>query len=645
MNKSKKSLPFGSWKSPISSELITTESVSLDQVRTYRGTIYWLERRPTESGRTVIVSSRQGVKQDVFPQGFNARSRVHEYGGGIYCVCDPGVFFVNDADQDIYLQANHENPDRITRTGRQTRYADLYFDHWHNRILCVCEDHRNDDAEPDNSLVEIDISSGAVTTLCQGYDFYSNPRLSPDGSKLAWLCWNHPNMPWDGTELWTADVDRSGKPAHPVCVSGGANTSIFQPEWSPDNFLYFVSDESGWWNLQRMEGNKAVPVTRMPSEFGLPQWVFGQTTYAFCGHNTLCCTHITEGRGELSLLDLNTLELRKLSIPYNAFMSLCADEHSVCFIAASDNSFPQLVKLSTGTLETETLASSCNTAIDPGYISAGQHLCFETRHGDKAYAIYYPPANKDCQAPENERPPLIVICHGGPTGSTDAALDLRKQYWTSRGFAMLDVNYSGSTGYGREYRERLNFNWGVRDVEDVCDAAMYFAAKGIADEQKLIIKGSSAGGYTVLAALAFHDVFACGASYYGISDLESLLADTHKFESRYTDRLVGPYPEHRQDYHDRSPINHVDRLSCPVIFFQGLEDKVVPPSQAEKMVAALKQKGIAVSYVPFPNEQHGFRQASTIKTALDAELYFYSMILGFEPADAIEKIAIANIDI
>ena len=635
-------LPYGSWKSPLSSDLITSESVTLDQVHIYGGTLYWLERRPTESGRSVIVSFCNDKKKDEIPPPFNARSRVHEYGGGVYCVCELGIFFVNDADQDIYRVQNHKHPQRITDTDN-TRFADLYFDDRHHRIVCVCEDHSSSDIEASNSLVSIDITSGAVNTLHRGYDFYSSPRISRDGSKLAWLCWNHPDMPWDGTELWIADIDAQGLPANPMHVAGSDSISIFQPEWSPDNTLYFVSDESGWWNLSRLDKTGAVAVTSLKSEFGLPQWVFGQTTYAFSG-NTIFCSHITDGIGRLSRLDLDSFKLADTGIQQNSFASICADENTVCFIGASESTFTQVVTFNTDKFETKVITSSSSTGIDEGYISTGQGLCFDTRHADKAYAVYYPPVNQDHEAPAGELPPLIVLCHGGPTGMADASLDLRKQFWTSRGFAVLDVNYSGSTGYGRKYRDRLKFKWGVRDVEDVCDAAHYFADKGIVDMNRLIIKGSSAGGYTVLAALTFHHTFACGASYYGISDLEALFDDTHKFESRYTDLLVGSYPEQKQIYYDRSPINFTDQLSCPVIFFQGMEDRVVPPSQAEKMVAAIRDKGIAVSYVPFDNEQHGFRHASTIKTALDAELYFYSVIFSIKPADRLLTVQIDNID-
>jgi dipeptidyl aminopeptidase/acylaminoacyl peptidase len=635
--------PWGSWKSPVTSEFITSGSVTLAETQIFNDTLYWLERRPAESGRTVIVSYHNNIKTDLIPAPFNARSRVHEYGGGVYRVTELGVYFVNDEDQDIYRVADNRQIQRLTTTDN-LRFADLYFDSRHQRILCICEDHDNSGHEPANSLVAVDVNSGVITRLCHGYDFYSNPRTSRDGNKLSWLCWNHPNMPWDGTELWIADINDNGQPEQSLHVAGSDQISIFQPEWSPGNTLHFVSDESGWWNLMCLDGNEATMLTRLDSEFGLPQWVFGQTTYAFSDNDTVFCTRITNGVGQLSCLDLNTSRLTDIEIPRNCFQSISANDSTVCLIASSENRFTEVIAMQTGNLEIETITSSCNIAIDQGCISTGQSISFDTRHGDKVYAIYYAPLNTDYAAPHGELPPAIILSHGGPTAATDASLDLRKQYWTTRGFAIIDVNYSGSTGYGREYRERLKYNWGIRDVEDVCDAANYFANRNIVDKDRLIIKGSSAGGYTVLAALTFHHTFACGASYYGISNLESLIADTHKFESRYTDELIGDYPEHKQTYYERSPINFVHQLSCPVIFFQGQQDRVVPPAQAETMVNALKSKGIPVGYVSFAKEGHGFRNASTIKAALDAELYFYSVIFSFEPADPLLKIPVYNLD-
>ncbi len=634
--------PYGSWDSPISSEMITAESISLDQITIFNNRIYWLERRPAEAGRNVIVSYRDGQTTDLLPQPFNARSRVHEYGGGVYCVSEHGVYFVNDADQGIYCLQPGESPSLVVQSDG-LRFADLQYDPSHHRLLCICEDHTRGTTEPSNSLVVIDTTGGKLHVLHRDHDFYASPRLSHDSSQLAWLCWNHPEMPWDGTELWLADIDRYGALQQGRRIAGDTETSIFQPEWSPHDELFFVSDASGWWNLHHHQDNTASVVVPDESEFGLPQWVFAQSTYAFIDSNTIICSHIKNGVGILSLLELDKQKLTPLTNEWNTYASVTSGNGFVCFIAASEYQFPQLIKYDPHSHKHETISTSCRTDIDRDHISRGKHTSITTRHGDTIDAIVYFPVNKDFCAPADELPPLIVIGHGGPTGMADASLDLRKQYWTSRGFAIADVNYSGSTGFGRDYRERLMLKWGLRDVDDVCDVAQYLADNGKVDKKRMIIKGSSAGGYTVLAALTFHNTFSCGASYYGISDLETLINDTHKFESRYMDKLVGEYPLHKQHYRDRSPINHVEQLDCPVIFFQGLEDKVVPPSQAEMMVEALKHKGIAVSYITFENEQHGFRNADTIKAALNAELYFYARVFNFETADKLEPVTIENL--
>ena len=634
--------PYGSWCSPISSEMITAESISLDQVTIFDNRIFWLERRPAEAGRNVIVSYQDGQVTDLLPPPFNARSRVHEYGGGVYCVGEHGIYFINDADQGIYWLRPGKAPSLVLQSD-SLRFADLHYDPLRHRLLCICEDHSHGASEPANSLVAIDIAGGKLHALHQGYDFYASPRLNHENTQLVWLCWNHPDMPWDGTELWLADIDQQGVLHQGRRIAGGSETSIFQPEWSPDDELFFVSDASGWWNLYHHQDNTVTIVVPDESEFGVPQWVFAQSTYAFIDSNTIICSHIKNGVGMLSLLELDKHQLSPLTDEWNTYASVTSRNGYVCFIAASEYQFPQLLKYDPRNRKHETIAASCRTEIDQDYISIGTHTSITTRHGDAIDAIVYLPVNKDTRAPADELPPLIVIGHGGPTGMADASLDLRKQYWTSRGFAIADVNYSGSTGFGRDYRKRLMLNWGLRDVDDVCDVAQFLADKGKVDKKRMIIKGSSAGGYTVLAALTFHNTFSCGTSYYGISDLETLATDTHKFESRYMDKLIGEYPVHKQRYRDRSPINHVEQLDCPVIFFQGLEDKVVPPSQAKMMVEALKHKGIAVSYITFENEQHGFRNADTIKAALDAELYFYARVFDFETADKLEPVTIENL--
>ncbi len=617
--------PYGTWKSPINSSLITADSVSLDELQLHSSGTYWVERRADEQGRCVIVRHLNGKNTDLIASPYSARSRAHEYGGGVYCIANNGLFFVNDADQNIYFCSTGESPVAIT-DDNESCYADLQFDEQCQRLICIQQRNNPGLSEDKNSLISIDLRSQSISTLHTGNDFYASPRLSHCGKQLSWLCWNHPDMPWDKTTLWLSDIDDKHQLNNIKTIQHpeSENTSIFQPQWSPDNQLYFVSDLSGWWNLYRYQDNTIQTVSHDQLEFGLPQWVFAQSSYAFSSNNTILCAPIDNGIASLALLDTNTGSLKTIQSEYNSFASIQAIDDHYSFIAASAKSFPEVISLQSG--QSQTLRRSCQTQLDSGYYSYGQAIHFNTRHNDDAFAIYYAPANKDFLAATDEKPPLIVLCHGGPTAMADPSLDMRKQYWTSRGFALLDVNYSGSTGFGRAYRERLNGHWGLRDAEDCCDAAQHLVEMGLADPERLIIKGGSAGGYTVLCALTFHQTFSAGASYYGIGNLESLTTDTHKFESRYLDRLVGPYPKNKDEYQRRSPINYVEQLNCPVVFFQGTEDKVVPKEQAEKMFSALKDKGIPVAYIPFEGEQHGFRKAESIQQALDSELFFYGKI-------------------
>lgn len=619
--------PYGSWLSPITTSLITTASISLDELRLHASGTYWLERRPEEQGRCVIVKQAHGENHDLFAKPYSARSRVHEYGGGVYCVARCGLYFVNDQDQNIYFCAPQQPPVAITQT-IDCCYADLLIDEHRQRLICVQQCNHPQTGEVENSLISIDLVSHTVISLHCGHDFYASPKLSPCGSQLSWLCWNHPDMPWDRTTLWLANIDDAHRLhqlktiAHPE----SDQVSILQPEWSADNQLYFISDLSGWWNLYRYQQGVIEAVGHYPLEFGLPQWVFAQSSYAFCDARTILCAPVDNGVASLALLDTVSGALTPVPTKWNSFSCIQADAEHFSFIAASPQSCPEVIHWQAD--QPQTLRRACNAQLDTAYYSYGQTIRFRTRHHDDAFAIYYAPVNPDYQAAATEKPPLIVLCHGGPTAMAEPSLDLRKQYWSSRGFALLDVNYSGSTGFGRAYRQRLNGNWGVRDAEDCCDAAQHLVEMGLADPARLIIKGGSAGGYTVLCALTFHRTFSAGASYYGIGDLESLLSDTHKFESRYLDRLLGPYPQSKHLYQQRSPINYVEQLNCPVIFFQGTEDKVVPKEQAEKMFTALKNKGIATAYLAFAGEQHGFRKAETIQQALAAELTFYAKIFS-----------------
>jgi len=646
--------PYGSWKSPITADLIASETIGLEQVMTDGNNLYWIEMRPSEGGRYVIVRrSPDGKREDAIPLGFNARSRVHEYGGGSFAVAGGAVYFSNFEDQRLYrLDNDNDLPHPITPKEKLC-YADFVLDQRRDRIICVCEDHsgkREGDAV--NTLVSIDIKTGVLKTLASGNDFYSSPRLSPDGSKIAWLTWNHPNMPWDGTELWVGNLDENGlldqSGQNEQLIAGGVGESIYQPEWSPDGVLYFVSDRTGWWNLYRYRepDEKAESLTEIEAEFGRPQWAFETSTYAFESTNRIICTYNNRGNWHLASLNTTTLKLDPITTPYTEieYIRVFPDQGRAVFVGGSKTENSSIVQFDLRSGKTEVLRRSSEALIDLGYLSAPKTIEFPTERGLKAYAFFYPPQNQDFVAPPGEKPPLRVISHGGPTSAASSALSLGIQYWTSRGISVLDVNYGGSTGYGREYRDRLKGQWGIVDVDDCVNGALYLVKKGKADSERLIIRGGSAGGYTTLSALTFRNTFKAGASYYGIGDLETLTKDTHKFESRYLDNLVGPYPERRDLYKERSPINSVDRLSCPVIFFQGLEDKVVPPDQAEKMVTALRAKGLPVAYVTFEGEQHGFRRAENIKRSLEAELYFYSQIFGFELADPVEQVLIENFE-
>jgi len=642
--------PYGSWKSPISADLIVAGTIGLGQIALDGGDVYWSEGRPFEAGRSAIVRrTPDGNIADVTPAPFNVRTRVHEYGGGAFTVQDGTIYFSNFADQRLYKQTPNSEPQPLTPVANR-RYADTAIDRQRGRLICVCEDH-TDGGEPVNTVVSIDLhKSEDVQVLVSGSDFYSSPRLSPDNSQLAWLSWNHPNMPWDGTQLWVAQINADGSLGEAECIAGGVNESVFQPEWSPDGVLYFVSDRTGWWNLYRWlpaqsEGGLGgvESLYAMDAEFGLPHWVFGMSTYGFESASRIICTYTQKGSWYLASLDLQTKQLEVIETPYTDISSLQVASGKAAFIAGSATEPTAIVQMDLLTQQIEVLRRSSELEIDTRYLSTPQTIAFPTENNLTAYAFFYPPQNKDYTAPGGDKPPLLVKSHGGPTASASSTFNLKIQYWTSRGFAFLDVNYGGSTGYGREYRQRLNKHWGIVDVDDCVNGAKYLAESGLVDSQRLAIAGGSAGGYTTLCALTFRDVFKAGASHYGVSDLEALATDTHKFESRYLDKLIGPYPDRKDLYEARSPIHFTDQLSCPAIFFQGLEDKIVPPNQAEMMVEALKAKGLPVAYVAFEGEQHGFRRAENIKRALDGEFYFYSRIFDFELAEAVEPVAIENL--
>jgi dipeptidyl aminopeptidase/acylaminoacyl peptidase len=641
----RKTAPYGSWASPISPAMVVAAARGFSGIVLSGETIYYGESRPSEGGRIVVVRrDPDGATRDVTPPGYNVRTRVHEYGGISFTVDGETVYFSNFTDQRLYRQESDGQPTPITPEA-PLRYAEPIVDRTRNRLICVREDHSESDIHAVNTLVAVamngDVAGGTV--LVSGNDFYSSQRLSPDGSRLAWLTWNHPNMPWDGTELWVADVLADGSLANSRRIAGGPEESIFQPEWSPDGVLHFVSDRTEWWNLYRWRDGQVEPLYPMEVEFGGPQWVFGNPKYGFIADSEILCSYTSQGIWHLAHLNTSAGQLTRIETPYTVISNLVVGPGQAAFIGASPMLAQSVVRLDVGGDTTEVVRASSDVTVDPDYVSAPEPIEFPTEHGRAAHAFYYPPTNPDFAAPEGEKPPLLVVSHGGPTSATQGMLSLGYQFWTSRGFAIVDVNYGGSTGYGRSYRQRLNGQWGVVDLDDCVNAARNLVERGLADPGRLAIRGGSAGGYTTLCALTFRDVFGAGASLFGVSDLEALAKETHKFESRYMDSMVGPYPEAREVYRQRSPIHYADRLNTPVIFFQGLEDKVVLPNQAEVLVDALRAKDVPVAYLPFEGEGHGFRRAENIQRTLEAELYFYSRIFGFPLADDIEPVPIENL--
>ncbi len=667
--------PFGSWPSSITASLIARQTVGLGQLAYDGDDLYWTETRPTESGRSVLMrKSRQARPVEALPPEFSVRSRVHEYGGGSFVVFDEVIVFSNDTDQRLYRKDPGASPRPLTPLGA-IRYADSVVDRTRRAIVAVREDKRLFESREDvNTLVAISLDGDgqdAGRVLVAGADFYSSPRLSADGSRIAWLSWSRPDMPWDAAELWEAGLDAEGAIVEPRRVAGGGGESVFQPEWSPSGELYFVSDRSGYWNLYRWSDGKVQPVLQRRAEFGVPQWTFGMSSYAFASAREIVLIYVERGIAHLGRLDLRTGIFSPMDVPYTSMSgirgrtvlamadveraSALCEPGRVAFAAGSPTEPAAFVELDLASNEREAVCRATEFAPDPSWLSLPEVLQIplgegddEARHG-VVHAFYYPPHHPGFVAPADEKPPLLVRCHGGPTAASSTALSLGIQFWTSRGFAVVDVNYGGSTGYGRAYRERLRGQWGVVDVDDCVRAARYLVDRGRADPKRLAISGGSAGGFTVLCALTFRQVFAAGASHYGISDLEVMARDArtgnpHKFESRYDEGLVAPYPEGLDVYRARSPLQHADRLSTPVIFFQGMEDRVVLPNQAERMVEVLRRKGLPVAYLAFAGEGHGFRRAENIERVLEAELYFYSRIFGFLPADTLAAVPIDNFE-
>lgn len=623
-------IPYGFWPSTISSDYLTAQSVRYSEVKLYNDKIYWLENRPNEKGRSVLVCYENEESHEPLPVSISVRSRAQEYGGSCYCLAENIIYFVNYQDQAIYqFNQGTQQIQQISPDG-PSRYTDLLIDQHHQQLIAVREHYQDQNTNPISEIIALDLEKYSLTILVTGDDFYSNPQVSPCGNYFSYLSWNHPQMPWDGSNCYISKWNSNGTIISTQKIAGSETESIFQPQWSPTGQLYFVSDRNNWWNIYSWDGDNIRNIHQMDAEFAMPQWVFGMSTYGFLNDHEVFCCYTQKGQWNLAIIDSETRQFITVENSFCDISCIATHNNQAAFIANTAEESNQIFVYQYKKIKTITTATQNLISAD---IAKAQPITFPTQDGEIAYGFYYPPTNS-LYSPENnainntdEKPPLIVLCHGGPTGACETGFNLKIQFWTHRGFAVIDVNYRGSTGYGRQYSDALKNNWGIKDVADVCSAAEYAIAQGRADQQKTIIRGSSAGGFTVLAALTFSDIFAIGCSLYGIGDLESLAKDTHKFEAHYLDNLVGAYPQMRHIYQERSPIHHIEKLHSPIIFFQGLQDKVVPPIQAEAMVNALRQKNIDVEYVTFAEEGHGFRQADNIKILYEKELAFYQRLL------------------
>ena len=644
--------PFGSWPTPITSELVVAAAARLSDVRTDGADVWWAEDRPAEGGRTQLVRrTPDGAVTDVLPDGRNARTAVHEYGGGAWWVRDGVVWFTDWADQRLHRLAPGGEPEPLTpepSVPRGDRYADGDL---HGDVLVCVRERHEPGREPRNEVVRLAADAPSEPeVLVSGPDFVAAPRLSPDGTVLAWLQWDHPSMPWDAVELVVRDLATGEE----TVVAGGPHESVTEPTWQPDGALWFVSDRTGWWNLYRWPpGRDIETVVRTDAEIGVPGWRLGGSRYAVLDDGAVVFARSRGGSDGLTVRGTGGL-IADLDLPFTSISAVRSAGDAAVVVAGGPTAEEGVHRVGVSGA-TEVLRAPRDLDLDPAGLSVAEHVTFPADPLDpdaaepvprKAHTLYFPPASTTHTGPEGGAPPLVMMIHGGPTGAASPALSLSVQYWTSRGFAVASVNHGGSTGYGREFRDELLGRWGLVDVADCLAAARHLAARGRADPERTVIRGGSAGGFTVLSALARPDTpFAAGADLFGVADLEALARDTHKFESRYLDRLVGPYPEARDVYVARSPITHVDELRRPLIVLQGSEDEVVPPNQSEMIVDALRAKGVPVAYLLFEGEQHGFRRAENIRRALDAELAFYSRVLGFDlpPGEGIAPVEVENL--
>lgn len=669
-NQERTTAPYGSWRSPITADVVAGASKSLEGTAVDpHGRLIWLESRPNEAGRAVLVreAEKPGDEAvDITPKDFAVRTVAQEYGGGAFTVSGDTVVFANYKDQRLYkqfLDSNGSVPQPLTPDygGPVVSYADGVFDSRFNRFVTVREDRRQSSTNATTEIVAVTLGGDDIQepeVLVRGNDFYAFPRIDAKGERIAWIEWSHPNMPWDKTELWVGYISDNGEIYKRICIAGfdpAVVESPTEPKWSSSGELFFITDrKSGFWNLHKWveSDNKVVSVYSLDAEFSKPLWVFGINSYEFIqsfqGKNLIACSYRQKGRSYLGILDDVQSTISLLDIPFTDIDNIILAEHCLYVEGASAIHPSSVAKVTLDEQKSKAVefkiiwSSSPDCLKYKSYFSLPELIEFPTEvPGQTAYAYFYPPTNSVYQADQEERPPLLLKSHGGPTAETRALLNLNIQYWTSRGWAIVDVNYGGSTGYGREYRDRLLGKWGIVDVDDCCSCAKFLVDSGKADGERLCITGGSAGGYTTLAALAFRNTFRAGASLYGVADLNSLRAETHKFESHYIDKLVG----NEENYFERSPINFVDKFSCPIILFQGLEDKVVPPDQAKKIYQALKEKGLPVALVEYEGEQHGFRKAENIKFTLEQQMVFFARLVGnFKVADEITPISIDNFD-
>jgi dipeptidyl aminopeptidase/acylaminoacyl peptidase len=636
--------PYGTWVSPVTVELVTAAAIGLGGLSVDGSDLLWLEVRPSENGRTALCRRRaDGSIADLTPPPFNVGSRVHEYGGGAYAASQGTIIFSERKDGSLWLIEAQSAPCRI-ETPEFCRYADFEFDWLRRRVIAVREDHRDrPPTDPKASLVALPLEAGAKeSVLFEGPDFLSSPRLSPDGQKICFLAWDHPHMPWDRTRLLMADLAADSTLGPAGLVAGETPEAIVQPCWLPDGSLLFSSDRSGWWNLYSFRSGVVEALAPIEAEIGGPHWVFRQTFFAPLPDGRIIAAMVKDGFRTAALITGEKIT------PLPSFGQIydCPRPfgNEFAYIATPPTEPPSL-RIAPGleAREPSIIRTSAPASIPQESISVGEAIHFPTP-GGTGHAFWYPPKNRDYCAPQGELPPLVVLSHGGPTSMTTNAFSLGIQWWTTRGFGVVDVNYRGSTGYGRDYRHKLKGLWGVADVEDCIAAARALIERGLIDASRIAIRGGSAGGFTTLAALTSSDVFKAGASLYGVADLMLLARDTHKFESRYLEELIGNLPEHEALYLERSPIHHVEQLNCPVIFFQGEDDKTVPPNQAESMVAALRTKNLPVAFYLFEDEGHGFRKAETLRRVLELELDFYGRVFRFTPPNVSERVVIDNMD-